>query len=97
LLFTLSLLLFFYAFTLLEAFLPSLVSRAAPAHRKGTALGIYSCLQFFGIFAGGAVGGWVFGVFSPVGVYLFCAILALAWSALAFKMKNPHYPHISST
>lgn len=86
-----SLLLFFSAFTLLEAFLPSLVSRTAPAHRKGTALGIYSCSQFLGIFIGGTVGGWLYGLFNTSAVYLFCAILATLWAAIAFTMKNPQY------
>lgn len=86
-----SLLLFFFAFSLLEAFLPSLVSRIAPPHRKGTALGVYSCSQFLGIFTGGSLGGWLYGAFGPAQVYLFCAILAILWSAIAFKMKNPQY------
>lgn len=92
----LSLLLFFTAFSLLEAFLPSLVSHAAPATRKGTALGIYSCSQFLGIFVGGTFSGWLYGVFGPVSVYLFCAILTLMWLAIAFKMKNPQYSIHSS-
>lgn len=87
----LSLLLFFSAFSLLEAFLPSLVSRTAPAHRKGAALGLYSCSQFLGIFAGGALGGGLYSVFGPIQVYLFCAIIALFWLAIAFTMKNPQY------
>ncbi len=87
----LGLLLFFTAFSVLEAFLPSLVSKTAPSARKGTALGIYSCAQFLGIFVGGAGGGWLYGAFGLVDVYLFCAALAIVWLAIAFKMKNPHY------
>ncbi|MCC2666646.1 MAG: yajR [Gammaproteobacteria bacterium] len=87
----LSLLLFFSAFSLLEAFLPSLVSRAAPPAHKGMALGIYSCSQFLGIFAGGTLGGWLYGTFGLISIYLFCTILALVWSAIAFNMKNPQY------
>jgi predicted MFS family arabinose efflux permease len=87
----LNLLLFFTAFSLLEAFLPSLVSKTAPPARKGTALGIYSFSQFFGIFVGGAVGGWLYGVFGLMNVHLFCAVLSLIWLAIAFTMKNPQY------
>jgi len=87
----LNLLLFFTAFSLLEAFLPSLVSKTAPPARKGTALGIYSFSQFFGIFVGGAVGGWLYGTFGLTDVHLFCAILAIIWLAIAFTMKNPQY------
>lgn len=86
-----SLLLFFIAFSLLEAFLPSLVSRTAPTNRKGTALGIYSFSQFFGIFVGGACGGWLYGKFGLTQVSLFCAALAIIWLGLAFNMKNPQY------
>lgn len=87
----LSLLLFFAAFSLLEAFLPSLVSKTAPPARKGTALGIYSCSQFLGIFVGGASGGWLYGAFGLTSVYLFCMILTLAWAAIASGMRNPHH------
>ena len=83
--------LFFTSFSLLEAFLPSLISRTAPAARKGSALGIYSCSQFLGIFVGGVLGGWLYGQFSFTGVYLFCIVLALLWLALAFLMQPPRY------
>jgi len=86
------LLLFFTAFSLLEAFLPSLVSRTAPRSRKGTALGIYSCSQFLGIFVGGWISGWLYGAFGLTDVYLFCVILLGLWLAIAFNMKKPHYP-----
>ncbi len=82
---------FFGSFSLLEAFLPSLVSRTAPATRKGSALGLYSCAQFLGIFVGGALGGWLYGKFSFSGVYFFCIILSLTWLILAFFMQPPRY------
>jgi MFS family permease len=84
--------LFFAAFSLLEAFLPSLVSRAAPAASKGTALGIYSCAQFLGIFIGGTLGGWLYGYFGLLSVYLFCVLLALLWLPIASGMKSPPQP-----
>ena len=82
---------FFTAFTLLEAMLPSLISKIAPIRQKGTALGIYSSAQFFGIFLGGSVGGWIFSHFQQVGVLIFCAIVALLWLLLAITMKSPVY------
>ncbi len=87
----LGLLLFFTAFSVLEAFLPSLVSRTAPPARKGTALGIYSCSQFLGIFVGGSLGGWLYGKAGLVNVYLFCVILTIIWLAIAFFMKSPQH------
>jgi MFS family permease len=83
--------LFFTGFTLLEGFLPSLISRTAPATRKGSALGIFSCSQFLGIFVGGALGGWLYGKFSFSGVYLFSVFLALFWLVLASLMRPPRY------
>lgn len=83
--------LFFTGFSLLEAFLPSLISRTAPASRKGTALGIYSCSQFFGIFIGGVLGGWLYGVYSFTGVYVFCLTLALFWLLIASFMQPPRF------
>jgi predicted MFS family arabinose efflux permease len=84
----LGLLFFFTAFSLLEAFLPSWISRAAPPARKGTALGIYSCSQFLGIFVGGTLGGWLYGAFGLQSVFLFCILLSILWLAIAFGMKN---------
>src|SRR3569832_2706979 len=51
------LLLFFIAFNLLEATLPSLIAKITPPDKKGTAMGVYSSSQFFGAFCGGARGG----------------------------------------
>ena len=42
--------LFFVAFNILEAVQPSLISRVAPAHAKGAALGIYNTTQSLGLF-----------------------------------------------
>jgi predicted MFS family arabinose efflux permease len=82
-----SLLLFLIAFSLLEAFLPSLISKSAPPSKKGTALGIYSCSQFLGIFAGGALGGWLYGQWNLNAVYLFCVIVVIVWVTIAMKMN----------
>jgi len=83
--------LFFTGFSLLEAFLPSLISRTAPKERKGSALGLYSCAQFLGIFVGGALGGWIYGQYHFTGVYIFCFMLSLFWFILACFMQPPRY------
>lgn len=92
--FVIALLLFFTAFTLLEATLPSLVSKLAPAGSKGTAMGVYSTSQFLGIFVGGAFGGWIFAHAGIQGVFLMCAIAAVIWALVAFTMKKP--PHLAT-
>jgi len=83
------LLLFFIAYNVLEATLPSLVSRIAPVDGKGTAMGVYSTSQFLGAFVGGAGGGMVLGKFGVEGIFIACSIGALLWLALAFGMAPP--------
>jgi MFS family permease len=73
---------FFSAFNLLEAALPSLVSRIAPAHLRGAAMGAYSTSQFFGAFVGGALGGLALGELGLHGVFGCAAALTLAWLPL---------------
>jgi MFS family permease len=82
---------FFAAFNLMEASLPSLISKEAPAEAKGTAMGVYSSSQFFGIFVGGTLGGWVYGMGGASGVFLFAAAVALIWFAIALTMDSPSY------
>jgi predicted MFS family arabinose efflux permease len=80
--------LFFTSFNSMEAILPSLVSRFAPPRAKGTAMGVYSSLQFLGIFCGGALGGLAASLDGSHGVFVFTALVALAWLATAIAM--PH-------
>lgn len=86
-----TLLLFFAAFTLLEASLPSLVSKISPIRKKGTAMGIYSTSQFLGIFVGGSLGGLIFNDFNLIGIFIFCALLGIAWFITAITMAQPPY------
>ena len=81
--------LFCVAFTLLEALMPSLMSRLAPGQNKGTALGVYNTFQFLGVFIGGALGGWLFGLFGGFGVFTFSAIAVLAWLILVMVAPAP--------
>jgi len=83
------LLLFFIAYNLLEATLPSLVSRIAPVDGKGTAMGVYSTSQFLGAFVGGAGGGFLLGSYGVTGIFSACAIGASIWLVLAFGMQAP--------
>lgn len=83
--------LFFVAFNLLEATLPSLISKVAPAGSRGTAMGIYSTSQFLGAFCGGVLGGWVLQNFGAPAVYFACAVLALVWLLAAFAMRPPRF------
>lgn len=83
--------LFFTAFNLLEATLPSLVAKIAPISSKGTAMGMYSTSQFLGAALGGSAGGWLYGAFGLLGVFLACAMVAFGWALVATTMQNPRY------
>lgn len=86
--------LFFIAFNLMEAMLPSLVSKESPAGYKGTAMGIYSTSQFLGVAIGGSLGGWVLGHFDGQTVFLGGAIIAALWLLVSTTMQEP--PYVSS-
>jgi len=86
--------LFFLAFNLMEAILPSLISKESPPGYKGTAMGVYSTSQFIGVAIGGSVGGWVFGNFDAQSVFLLGAVLATVWLFVSFSMNEP--PYVSS-
>jgi MFS family permease len=75
----------------MEASLPSLVTKTAPPDAKGTATGIYSSSQFFGIFIGGVVGGWAHQAGGPVTLFTLSAALALVWLVVVATMKPPSY------
>ncbi len=83
--------LFFVGFNLLEATLPSLVSKTAPGDMRGTAMGIYSTSQFLGAGIGGSVGGWCYGHYGASGVFLMCGLAAASWLLLAISMAPPRY------
>jgi predicted MFS family arabinose efflux permease len=83
--------LFFTGFNLLEATLPSLISKTAPGDLRGTAMGVYSTSQFLGAGIGGGVGGWCYGEFGAAGVFLLCAAAASSWLLMSLSMKPPRY------
>lgn len=84
-----SLLVFFAGFNLLEASLPSLISKTAPPQAKGTAAGVYSSLQYLGAFAGAVVGGFVSQHFGGPAVFALCGLLTLSWLLVAWPMQAP--------
>ncbi len=83
--------LFFAGFNVMEASLPSLVTKTAPSGSTGTATGIYSSSQFLGIFVGGVAGGWLNQRDGAVGVFTFACVLAVLWFVLAATMHRPSH------
>lgn len=86
---SLFLLMFFVPFNVLEAMLPTLTTRLAPAHAKGTAIGLYSTIQFFGTFLGAAAGGILYKHWGIAGVLVLDTVLLAIWLILAFGMRVP--------
>ena len=82
------LLLFFVGFNILEASLPSLVSRVAPGSAKGLALGIYNTTQAIGLFAGGAAGGLVAARWGSGAVFACAAAILAGWWLVAIGMRE---------
>ncbi|HEV7929097.1 MAG TPA: MFS transporter [Nitrosospira sp.] len=84
-----ALLVFFAAFNLLEATLPSLISKIAPVGAKGTAIGVYSSVQFLGTFVGATAGGYLYEHFGSSALFAFCGSLLALWLMFAATMKAP--------
>jgi MFS family permease len=82
---------YFVGFNILEASLPSLVSRQANPSSKGTAMGIYSSSQFLGIFAGGIIAGVTYQWLGNQGIFIVNASMAFLWLIMAFTMKPQLY------
>lgn len=80
---------YFAAFNLLEASLPSWLSKVCPVGNRGTAMGIYSSCQFLGTFAGGILGGFALANVGVDGLFLLLAMMLLFWCLLACTMTSP--------
>ena len=86
-----ALVVFFSAFNVMEASLPSLITKVAPPEVKGTAMGVYSSLQFLGIFIGGIIGGVAHQHGGSAGVFVLTTALAAVWLLAALGMAQPNY------
>jgi MFS family permease len=84
-----SLFAYFVAFNLLEASLPSLISKLAPVSAKGTAMGVYNTAQALGLFFGGAFGGWLAQHHGFHAVFIFCVVLMAIWLLASLSMVAP--------
>jgi predicted MFS family arabinose efflux permease len=90
---------FFVAFNLLEAMLPSLISRVAPPRAKGAALGVYNTTQSLGLFFGGAIGGLLAKYLGSQSMFVFAAGVTTLWLVAAATMRPivPRQPVASVT
>ena len=86
--------LYFIGFNLLEATIPSWISKKAPVANKATAMGLNSSSQFFGAFVGGAMGGLLLTQSTQLAWGILALVMAIAL-ALIFSIRQP--PYLSST
>ena len=84
-------LLFFIGFNFLEAVQPSLVAKYSDVNTKGTAMGVYSSSQFFGIFMGGTLGGLIMQYWGISGVFIFGALIAILFLFVAISLPKPDF------
>lgn len=85
----LCMLFYFIAFNFLEATMPALVSRIAPANQKGSAMGVFSSGQFFGAFLGGILGGYLAQIGEANTVFAAAAGVGVIWLFIAWQMQIP--------
>ncbi|WP_201554643.1 MFS transporter [Psychrobacter immobilis] len=90
----LGLLLYFMGFNLLEATIPSWISKRAPVANKATAMGLNSSSQFFGAFVGGAMGGLLL---SQPNLLAWGILAAIMGAALLIIIPIAQPPYLSST
>ena len=80
---------YFAAFNLLEASLPSWLGKVCPVGNRGTAMGIYSTCQFLGTFIGGILGGFALANVGIDGLFWLLALMLLFWCFVAATMASP--------
>ena len=90
----LGLLLYFMGFNLLEATIPSWISKRAPVANKATAMGLNSSSQFFGAFVGGAMGGLLL---SQPNLLAWGILAVIMGAALLLIIPIADPPYLSST
>jgi predicted MFS family arabinose efflux permease len=84
----LAVIIYFSGFMMLEPIMPSLMSKYAPKHLKGTASGVFNTSQFLGAFVGGAVAGALMGI-SEKAVFLFLGIITVLWLLIVLTLDIP--------
>jgi predicted MFS family arabinose efflux permease len=83
--------LFFIAFNVMEALLPSWLSKAAPIQSKATAMGVNASSQFLGAFFGGVTGGQLLLLNNTALGWSILTGLAIVWLLISFRLAQPRY------
>lgn len=83
--------LFFVAFNVMEALLPSWLSKSAPIQSKATAMGVNASAQFLGAFVGGVLGGQLLVLHNTAMGWSILAVIAIIWLCISFGLAQPRY------
>ncbi|MDM1280761.1 MFS transporter [Acinetobacter indicus] len=83
--------LFFIAFNVMEALLPSWLSKAAPIQSKATAMGVNASSQFLGAFFGGMIGGQLLLLNNTAMGWSILTAVAIIWLLMSFSLAQPRY------
>lgn len=83
--------LFFIAFNVMEALLPSWLSKAAPIQSKATTMGVNASSQFLGAFFGGVTGGQLLLLNNTALGWSILTGLAIIWLLISFGLAQPRY------
>ncbi|MDY6456175.1 MFS transporter [Acinetobacter faecalis] len=83
--------LFFIAFNVMEALLPSWLSKAAPIQSKATAMGVNASGQFLGAFCGGILGGQLIMLNNTAMGWGILTAIAIIWLIISFGLSQPRY------
>jgi MFS family permease len=81
---------FFLAFNMLEAAMPSAVSKLTGATDRGKKMGLYTTFQFLGAFAGGLGGGWLLGYSGDVVTLGVAGLLCALWAITMLVWLKPY-------
>ena len=83
--------LFFIAFNVMEALLPSWLSKVAPIQSKATAMGVNASGQFLGAFFGGTLGGQLLMLHNTAVGWSILTVIAMIWLFISFGLAQPRY------
>jgi MFS family permease len=67
------------SFSVLEAGIPSSLSKQTNQKTRGLTMSIYTSFQFFGTFLGGFIGGYLYDVYGLSGIFFFTAVISVMW------------------
>ncbi|MGD8346559.1 MAG: MFS transporter [Lysobacterales bacterium] len=84
--------LYFLGFNLLEASMPSVLSRVTGSRGRGRRMGLYSSFQFIGAFIGGVAGGWLLSRLGSGFALTLAGVFCLLWAGLLSRLMKGVFP-----